>query len=29
MGWVLFLITLTLTFVALRLSERQVHYDRS
>ncbi|MFY8052527.1 MAG: carbohydrate ABC transporter permease [Armatimonadaceae bacterium] len=29
MGWVLFLITLTLTFVALRMSERQVHYDRS
>jgi hypothetical protein len=26
---VLFLITLTLTFVALRMSERQVHYDRS
>ncbi|MFM7323215.1 MAG: carbohydrate ABC transporter permease [Armatimonadota bacterium] len=29
MAWVLFLITLVLTFAALRLSERQVHYDRS
>lgn len=28
MGWVLFLITVALTWVALRLSERQVHYDR-
>ena len=28
MGWVLFLITLALTGLALKVSERQVHYDR-
>lgn len=28
MGWVLFLITLALTGISLKLSERQVHYDR-
>jgi multiple sugar transport system permease protein len=28
MGWVLFVITVALTWLALRLSERQVHYDR-
>jgi len=28
MGWVLFVITVLLTWLALRLSEKQVHYDR-
>jgi multiple sugar transport system permease protein len=28
LGWVLFVITLALTTVALKVSERQVHYDR-
>lgn len=29
MGWVLFLITLALTLIALKLSERHVHYEAS
>lgn len=28
MGWVLFVITVLLTWLALRMSEKQVHYDR-
>ena len=28
-GWVMFVITLILTLVALKVSERHVHYDRS
>ena len=27
MGWVLFLITLTLTLIALKLSNKHVHYE--
>ena len=27
MGWVLFLITLSLTLIALKISERHVHYE--
>jgi len=29
LGWIMFLITLALTFLSIRISEKHVHYDRS
>jgi multiple sugar transport system permease protein len=29
LGWVMFIITLVLTFISIRISEKHVHYDRS